>query len=196
MISVNASTYLAAVEELERMFNSEALKEALASQNVTWDFIPKRAPWYGGFWEHIIGLTIQTVKKTLDRTFITLKQPEIVVTEVEAMLNDRPLTYVSSDVRDPEPLTPSHLLYGRRIRPIPCPLDSPDDLNDPDFVVSNNTIRQSVDRQANPAVLAALEVRISHLIERVQEHMKELSRRETSSSYMMTSLNFTGDWGL
>ena len=47
MISDNASTYLAAAEELQRMFSSEALKEALESQNVTWHFIPKRAPWYG-----------------------------------------------------------------------------------------------------------------------------------------------------
>lgn len=43
MISDNASTYLAVAEELQRMFNTEALKEALESQNVTWQFIPKRA---------------------------------------------------------------------------------------------------------------------------------------------------------
>ena len=46
------------------MFNSGILKEALESQNVTWQFIPKRAPWYGGFWERILGLTKQTLKKT------------------------------------------------------------------------------------------------------------------------------------
>ena len=108
MISDNASTYLAAMEELQRMFNSESLKEALESQNVTWHFIPKRAPWYGGFWERIIGLTKQAAKKTLGRMFITFKQLETVITEIEAMLNDRPLTYISSEVTDPEPLTPSH----------------------------------------------------------------------------------------
>jgi len=74
MISDNASTYLAAAEELQRAFESDALKEALESQNVTWQFIPKFAPWYGGFWEHIIGLIKQAVKKTLGRAFNTLKQ--------------------------------------------------------------------------------------------------------------------------
>ena len=141
MISDNASTYLEAAEELQRMFNSESLKEALESQNVTWHFIPKRAPWYGGFWEHIIGMTKQAVRKTLGRTSITLKQLETVITEIEAMLNDRPPTYISSEVTDPEPLTPSHLLYGKRIQPIPCPLDSPVGLDDPDFLVSDTTIR-------------------------------------------------------
>ena len=40
MICDNASTYLVAAEELQRMFNSEALKEALESQNVTWQLFP------------------------------------------------------------------------------------------------------------------------------------------------------------
>ena len=40
------------------------------------------------------------------------EQLEIFVVEVEAMLNDRPLTYVSSDLTDPELLT-SYLLHSR-----------------------------------------------------------------------------------
>ena len=96
MISDNASTYLAVAEELQRMYNSVEPKEALEYQNISWHFIPKRAPWYGGFWERIIDLTTQAVKKTLGGTFISLKQLKTVVMEVEAMLNDRPLTHLSS----------------------------------------------------------------------------------------------------
>ncbi|XP_065905584.1 uncharacterized protein [Dysidea avara] len=57
MLSDNASTYLAAAEEIKQLFESDDLKEALGRQHVTWSFIPKRAPWYGGFWERLIGLT-------------------------------------------------------------------------------------------------------------------------------------------
>lgn len=64
MISDNASTYLAMAEELRKLLESDTLKEALAYQNITWHFIPKRAPWYGGFWQHLIGLTKQAVKNT------------------------------------------------------------------------------------------------------------------------------------
>ena len=146
LISDNASTYLSAAEELRKMFESDTLKEALASQNISWTFIPKRAPLYGGFWERIIGLTKQAVKKTLGRAFITQNQLETVVVEIEAMLNNRPLTYVSSDLSDPEPLTPSHILYGRRIQSIPFHLEDPEDLSDPLFT-SSKDLRGSVDKQ-------------------------------------------------
>ena len=74
MLSDNASTYLAAVEELKILFESDDIKEALGRQDVDWQFIPKCAPWYGGFWECLTGLTKQAIRKTLDRTFISLDQ--------------------------------------------------------------------------------------------------------------------------
>ncbi|XP_056006628.1 uncharacterized protein LOC130050470 [Ostrea edulis] len=36
-----------------------------------------------------------------------------ILSEIETVINDRPLTYVSSEIQDLQPLTPSHLLYGR-----------------------------------------------------------------------------------
>ena len=54
--------------------------------------------------------------------------------EVEATLNDRPITYVSSDIGDEEPLTPSHLLYRRRITSLPSdyPITA-ENLTNPDY---------------------------------------------------------------
>ena len=145
MISDNVSTFLATAEELEKLMTSETLKEALKGQNVRWHFIPNRAPWYGGFWERMIGLTKQALKKTLGRAFITLSQLEAIIVEIEAMSNDRPLTYVSPDLTDPQPLTPSHLLYGRRIRSVPHPLDDPEEFEDLTYV-TENSMRQRVDK--------------------------------------------------
>ena len=74
------------------------------------------------------------------------QQLETIVTEIEAMLNNRPLTYVSPDLSDPEPLTPSHLLYGRRIHQVPHVLNKPEELEDPTYVNGSN-MREKVDRQ-------------------------------------------------
>ena len=88
------------------------------------------------------------MKKSLGRAFVTVEQLETIIVEIEAMLNDRPLTYVSSDFANPEPLTPSHLLYGRRIRSIPHPLDNPEELDDPDYLDADN-MRKRVDKQTH-----------------------------------------------
>ena len=47
--------------------------------------------------------------------------------EVECMLNARPLTYEYNEVDD-EVLTPSHLIYGRRIKSLPDEIIEPDDV--------------------------------------------------------------------
>ena len=112
------------------LFASDELSEALACRGTQWQFIPKRAPWFGGFWERLIGLTKSCLKKTLGRTHATMESLQTIVVEVEAHLNNRPLTYSSSDIGDPEPITPSHLLHGRRITTLP---HTRVEIKDPDF---------------------------------------------------------------
>ena len=63
-------------------------------------------------WESLV----KSVKKTLkaivkDRTF-TEDCLHTFLCKVEAVLNSRPLTAISDDINDLEPLTPNHLLTG------------------------------------------------------------------------------------
>ena len=69
--------------------------------------------WYGGFWERLIEPTKTILEKVLGRSFIALINLQTIVVEIEAILNDCPLTYTLTDLNDPESLCPSHLLYGR-----------------------------------------------------------------------------------
>ena len=131
MISDNATTYEAAAGELKKLFSSEELHTALGIRGTTWKFIPKKAPWFGGFWERLIGLTKTAIKKTLGRAHVSLLVLQTIVVEVELILNNRPLTYLSDDVRDPEPLTPSHILYGRILTNLPHELVSQEHEQDP-----------------------------------------------------------------
>ena len=111
LISDNISTYVSAAKELQQLFTSQ---ESLSTKGIQWIFIPKRvrASWYGSFWERLIGLTKSVLKKVLGRSFITFETLQTLAVEIDAALNDHPLTYLPTDMNDPEPLTPSHLLYG------------------------------------------------------------------------------------
>ena len=132
MISDNASTFLASSETLKDLFKSPSLREQFSRQGVEWKFIPKRAPWYRHFWERLFGLTEKVISKTLGKASITLTELQTLTIDVEAVLNDRPISCVSSDCADKEPLTPCRLLKGRRITSLPYPI-ADDDPSDPDY---------------------------------------------------------------
>ncbi len=121
LLSDNATTFVSGSEEIEKLSKSDVTTEFLSSHGVEWKFIPKRAPWYGGFWERLIALTKTSLKKVLGRSQVNMETLVTIVSEIESILNDRPLTYPSSDIKDCEPLTPAHLLYGRRITTLPYP---------------------------------------------------------------------------
>ncbi|XP_006814541.1 uncharacterized protein LOC102803486 [Saccoglossus kowalevskii] len=133
MISDNASTYLSAANEIKRLLDSPEIQTYLTNRRVQWSFIPKRAPWFEGFWERLIGLAKTAIKKVLGRSFVTYDELNTIITEIESTLNDRPLTYVSTDIDDATPLTPSHLLIGRLVTPLPHFVVDDDELSDPTF---------------------------------------------------------------
>ena len=81
---------------------------------VEWKLIPSRAPHFGGAWERMIGLTKFCLKKVLGTSLISFTEMQTLLCEIECNLNNRPITYVSDDIGE-EPVTPSHLIYGRKL---------------------------------------------------------------------------------
>ena len=63
-----------------------------------------------------------------------------VITEIEAMINERPLTYVSSDLDEPVPLTPSMLVHGCQLTLLPHYSVSADELEDLDYNADQTTL--------------------------------------------------------
>ena len=58
----------------------------------------------------------QSVKKTVGRTTLDYDELRTAVMEIEAIINARPLTYVSDDEESlSSPVTPSHLINDRRV---------------------------------------------------------------------------------
>ncbi|XP_075257488.1 uncharacterized protein LOC142349631 [Convolutriloba macropyga] len=96
----------------ESSFTTTEIQKYAESKKIAWKFIPPGAPHFGGTWERLIGMSnrlffnIAGSRKLQEDSFSTL------ICQVEALLNSRPLTSVSSDIRDVESLTPGHFLTG------------------------------------------------------------------------------------
>ena len=58
------------------------------------------------------------LRKTIGRGKLTLDELTTAVTEVEMIVNSRPLTYFSTEDVE-EPVTPSHLIAGHRLMSLP-----------------------------------------------------------------------------
>ena len=118
MLSDNGSTFKATEKAITSVFKHPAVKQHFANVQVKWQFNVQRAPWWGGFFERMIQSTKRCLRKSIGGARLTYDELITVVAEVEMILNSRPLSYISSEDTE-EPLTPSHLLLGRRVMNLP-----------------------------------------------------------------------------
>jgi transposase InsO family protein len=99
----------AAVKELKK---DELLLNAITTRGIEWKFIPPSSPHMGGAWERLV----RSVKRALNATLKERAPREetllTALAEAEYSINSRPLTHVSVDPKDDEPLTPNHFLIG------------------------------------------------------------------------------------
>ena len=65
------------------------------------------------------GLVKQCLRKSLARQLIVRSPMETLVTEIEAVVNSRPLTYVYADQPSGQPLTPANFLLSRSAVSLP-----------------------------------------------------------------------------
>ncbi|XP_067260302.1 uncharacterized protein [Chanodichthys erythropterus] len=89
------------------------LQRHLARQKIHFCFNPPSAPHFGGVWEREVRSVKSALYTVLGSQSVAEEVLMTVLLEVEAILNSKPLGYVSSDVADIDPVTPSSLLMGR-----------------------------------------------------------------------------------
>ncbi|XP_054709076.1 sodium/hydrogen exchanger 3-like [Uloborus diversus] len=134
IFSDNATNFTGASAELKRlhklMLSSEDISNFLVSEGITWKFLPPRAPNFDGLWEAGVKAFKYHLKRGVGSTKLTLEEFITVITQIEGILNSRPLSPLSTDTDDLQVLTPGHFLIGKPINSLPEPnfLDKRDNL--------------------------------------------------------------------
>lgn len=116
-----------------------AVQEYLSGHGITWQFNVERAPWWGGAFERMVRSTKRCLRKLIGRAHFSHEELNTALAEIEAVLNSRPLSYVSSEDID-EPITPSHLIVGRRLLSLPDHLDHMYVLDDDEYTLDSNHV--------------------------------------------------------
>lgn len=126
--SDNATCFIGAnniLKDLNLLMSSESHKnrihQLMTNHEMTWHFIPPRAPHFGGLWQ----AAVRSIKKHLNRNValvkLTYDEFYTLLVQIEACLNSRPLTPLSTDPLDLSVLTPGHFLIGDSLVSLPEP---------------------------------------------------------------------------
>ena len=119
MFSDNGSNFIAMNKFLKSMQEHPDVRGYLGNHRIEWYFNTPRCPWKGGVFERMIKIVKDCLSKSLQRRQLSATEMITVLYEVEAVVNNRPLSYMTGERNDIDTLTPAHLLYGRKIQLYP-----------------------------------------------------------------------------
>lgn len=130
IFSDNGTNFQGAANKLNEIYqlcqddtSSHAIAEWATNNRITWKFIPPSSPHMGGLWE----AAVKTIKSHLNKVVLdklfTYGEFYTVLTQIEAVLNSRPISALSDDPSDLEFLTPGHFLIYDSVTSYPTPTD-------------------------------------------------------------------------
>ena len=100
-----------------KAWDQERIGRELLRRDIQWYFNPPAASHQGGVWERLIRSVRKILHAMIGEHLVNEETLVTFLVEVEKILNSRPITRVSSDPSDLEPLTPNHILL---LRHNPC----------------------------------------------------------------------------
>lgn len=114
--SDNGTNFKGAESELKMFFDAmdkEKLRSEFTTSYTKWSFNPPASPHMGGCWERMV----RTVKSILYKLMQSFRTPsdELLLTmlsQIECVVNSRPLTTVPLSSEDEPALTPNHFIFG------------------------------------------------------------------------------------
>jgi hypothetical protein len=124
MYSDNGTNFVGSNRELRDLYDflknySNDVALCSDAEGISWHFIPARSPHFGGLWEAGVKSIKYHLRRVIGEQLMTYEDFSTLLAQVEAILNSRPLTCLSSDPNDFHALTPAHLLIGRSLIALP-----------------------------------------------------------------------------
>ncbi|XP_068750959.1 uncharacterized protein [Montipora capricornis] len=115
-VSDNGTNFAAGNRELREAieeWNEQQINKFMIQQNIKWVFNPSSASHQGGVWERCVRSIRRILSSLTQEQKLDDEALARLMCEIEAIVNSRPITKVSDDPRDLQPLTPNHLLLLR-----------------------------------------------------------------------------------
>ena len=120
--SNNATNFVGAEKELKLLineWNQTAIHNFLLQKQIKWIFNTPAASHHGGVWEHCIHSVQKILNSVIRQQTLDDESLTTFMCEVENIINSRPLTAVSNDVKDLQPLMPNMLLCLKEEQSLP-----------------------------------------------------------------------------
>lgn len=130
--SYNGTNFVGANNELLKCLkelDQAKITDTLFVRGVKWFFNPPAAPHFGGVWERMVRSAKRALIVVLNGQTPTDEIFSTLFAQVSNLLNDRPLTSIGNDPRDPLPQTPNHFVLGRAHSNLPPDYFSDNDLS-------------------------------------------------------------------
>lgn len=113
--SDNGTNIVGAERELReciKQWNQSRLNNELNQKGIQWEFNPPAASHFGGIWERLIRIVRKILYSLQKEQMIRLDDESLstLMCEVEAILNNRPITKASDSPDDLDALTPNDIL--------------------------------------------------------------------------------------
>ena len=112
MVSDNGKTFTATKKWLSKLKKNEELMNYLATEKISWRLNLSRAPWWGGFFERLIGTMKRSLAKAIGGSILKFAELEETLLDTECVMNNRPLCYQGEDFETPV-ITPNILIRGK-----------------------------------------------------------------------------------